>query len=545
MRCIEFRVSQIGLVAACVAAACSSTDEPVSEPPPSGEFPEGFIFGSATAGFQVEMGCPTLPSDQCDDTASDWYAYVMSPEMQDDALTFLSGDDPSKVGPGHWELYENDYDLARNELHNNSFRMSLEWSRIFPTSTDGIEGHDALMAVANEDALDTYHAMFEAMRARGLEPMVTLHHYTMPTWIHDGIACHEDVASCADRGWLGEERVVRELAKYAGFVAREFGGSVDLWATQNEPFAVVLSAFLQPSQTRSNPPALLLDYEAAKTALRSMVFAHAAMVDAVRENDTADADGDGASSMVGVVHAMAPALPKDPDRDLDRQAAKNTFYIWNLLFLDATARGTFDEDVDGNQTLVDDLAGRMDFIGLNYKMSMRVEGRPTSFLPELSPLLTINPFTLDLSEIHPRGLYEMCHFLQGRYGLPIYITENNGQALWKGDVELEKRYVVENLRWVSYAIDQGVDIRGYYYWAFMDNYEWNHGMDIRLGLYAVDPTDPDKTRTPRGIAPLYGEVAGVGKVSGHLAEAYPVDFGQGRTGGVPKDPEFMPATASE
>ncbi len=165
------------VVAGCGNSPSKGADVAADTPSP-GAFSDGFLLGAATAGFQVEMGCPTLADDVCVDAASDWYVYMTSPETLDSPLTFLNGEDPAEVGPGHWELYESDYDLARDELGLNAFRMGIEWSRIFPTSTVGVEGHDALKAMANAEAVATYRAMFEGLRARGLKPVVTLNHYT-------------------------------------------------------------------------------------------------------------------------------------------------------------------------------------------------------------------------------------------------------------------------------------------------------------------------------------------------------------------------------
>ena len=511
------------------------------EPDPEARFrfPDGFLFGAATAGFQVDMGCPSLADEQCVDDQVDWYAYMTSEEMLALNKTHLNGDDPAKVGPGHWELYESDYDLAADKLHNNAFRMSIEWSRIFPLSTEAAETHEELLSLANPDALATYHAMFTAMRERGLEPLVTLHHYTMPLWIHDAVGCTLDIDSCKDKGWLEPVRIVNEISKYARFCAREFGGEVDLWATLNEPFAVLLSGYLMPTEMRSNPPALMLDSDAAKTALAAMLEAHAGMTDAVREADTKDADSDGRAAMVGLIQAMAPALPADPDEPLDVQAAANIFYIWNLLFLDGAALGHEDADLDGLKTLREDWVGRLDYVGLNYKQSMRIEGFENSFVPALSPLLTLNPLSLDLNTVHPRGLYEMLQLVDQRYGLPVIITENNGQALWKNDIETEVDIIVRNLQWMLEAIADGVDLRGYFYWSFMDNIEWNHGMDVRLGLYSVDPTDPAKTRRPRDTVAPYSQICRAKAIETTLRNAHPIDTLQSPTGGVLEAGRFM------
>ena len=120
------------------AAVDATTDASV---PAGRQFPAGFLFGTATAGFQVDPGCPTVAAGECTDANNDWYVYVTDGSMLAEANTFLSGQDPAEVGPGHYELYETDFDLATQDLHNNAFRMGVEWSRIFPTSTEGVTGH--------------------------------------------------------------------------------------------------------------------------------------------------------------------------------------------------------------------------------------------------------------------------------------------------------------------------------------------------------------------------------------------------------------------
>jgi beta-glucosidase/6-phospho-beta-glucosidase/beta-galactosidase len=484
-------------------------------------FPPGFLLGAATAGFQVEMGCPTLPHAECVDPNSDWYQFVTSPAIAKDRLAFVSGEDPAVVCPGQWELYASDFDLAAGDGHN-AVRMGIEWSRIFPRSTGGIEGYEALRAAADAKALAHYHDVFAALKARGLTPLVTLNHYTLPTWIHDGVGCHRHPRRCAPRGWLDREVTVREIAKYAGFIAREYGGEVDLWATLNEPFAVVLPGYLLPSYARSNPPALLLRSRDAKAVLAAMIEGHARMADAVRENDRADADGDGVAQRVGLVYAMSPVAPKDPAREADRTAAANLFYLWNAVFLNAVTKGDFDGDLTGRPAYRADLAGRLDYVGLNYYTRVTVEGLPFAVLPGLSPLFTANPASISTQEVYPRGIYEMAAWVRDHLGLPVIVTENNSRYDPHDDDATEQRYLVEHLTWLWRAIRDGVDVRGYFYWALIDNYEWNQG-PAGTGLYEVGPYDPAKTRHPRGVAAVYRSIAIAHGVPADLAAKYPVD----------------------
>jgi beta-glucosidase/6-phospho-beta-glucosidase/beta-galactosidase len=443
-------------------------------------FPAGFLFGAAIAGFQVEMGCPTLPAEQCEDRASDWYAWITRPELLADSSTHLAGTPPAG-GPGFFELYPGDLDRAAHDLHGNALRLSIEWSRVFPVSTIGVPD---LRSVASPAALAYYHAVFAAMKARGLRPLVTLNHYTLPAWLHDASGCHSDLAHCTRRGWL-QPGAVAEAARYAGFVAAEFP-EVDLWATLNEPFtAVVVAGYLLPSENRTNPPGVSLQWPEANAVYAALVEAHARMADAVRAAAP--------SAQVGIVYNLQAVSPKNPAKRADVQAASDLAYLMNQVFLDAVARGDFDARLDGHAVHRDDLAGRLDFLGVNYYLRATVEGLGSSLFPDQSPFMTFNPFSLEL-KADAKGIGEALDFAKG-YQKPIYVTETGIED--SADSGLAAEWIATTLRETRRAMARGADVRGYFYWTLMDNYEWNHGMTWKLGLYGVDPLDAAKARTPR------------------------------------------------
>ncbi len=507
-RHLVYRRAMRTFTLACVFTLLAC-EEPA--PPP---FPDGFLFGAATAGFQIDPGCPTLPEAECVDSRSDWYQWVTSPgELSDlaDIITF----EPLSNGPGYWELYDADLERAKKELGLNAVRVSIEWSRVFPEATDGLEG-EALAAVANQAALAGYHAQFAAMKSRGLTPLVTLNHYTMPVWIHDGVACHQSLTSpaCeAAKGWLDRERAVREIAKYAGFVAKEFANEVELWATENEPFAVVLPGFLQPSKDRANPPGLLLKLAEGREVMNSLIYAHAAMYDAVKANDP--------TSKVGLVYAVVPFKGKDPGKRLDTIAAENTFYLYNTAFLDAVVLGKLDEDLDGEPDAAEpvaELRGRMDWLGINYYTRTTVEGIESPAFPQLSPISNFNPLTIEVWEDYPKGIYDVLMFAQQRYGIPTYIAETGTDAA--GDSSRVERWLTVELEWTKRAIADGADVRGFFYWSLMDNYEWNHGMDMRFGLFEV-AGDAPKTRTARSGVATYKKIIEAGDVPEDLLKQFP------------------------
>lgn len=495
---------------ALALAACSGA-APVKPP-----FPAGFAWGAAIAGFQVDMGCPSGP---CDDPKSDWYDFVTRRGELKDLQDQISTDPPS-AGPGYFELYAQDHRRAKEELGLNALRVSLEWSRLFPSATDGIVGQDALRAAADPRALAAYHAMFASLKAQGLRPLVTLNHYTLPLWLHDGVACHLDFDHCTRRGWLDRERIEAELARYAGFCGAEFGGEVDWWVTENEPINVIFPAYLLPGAERLNPPAVTFKYAAARSVFLTMVEAHARMVDALRANDTADADGDGKPTFIGLVFATVPVKGKTSSA-LDARAAKDVDALYNTAFLDAVILGDVDADLDGVPEVKgrSDLAGRMDFLGLNIYTRITVEGTDAPVLPDLSPRTRFNPITLQAFEDYPRGLYEMAMLAKDRYHLPSIVTETGAQV--QTDAAAGASWLVRYAQWARRAIRDGADLRGFFYWSLMDNYEWNHGMDYRFGLYAVDKADPQKTRSARPAVDVYRQITRANDVPSSLAQQYP------------------------
>jgi beta-glucosidase/6-phospho-beta-glucosidase/beta-galactosidase len=479
------------------------------------KFGKAFMFGSAIAGFQTEMGCPTVPAAECEDRSSDWYTWITDPTLKSDSTLFIKGDPPS-AGPGFYELYEADLDRAAHELHHNAFRLSIEWSRVFPAATDGIDGFAALKTAASAKALAFYHALFAALKARGLRPFVTLNHYTLPTWIHDAAGCHADLDKCTHKGWVDHDRMLKEIAKYAGFVAQEFGGEVDLWATENEPLtALVLAGYLDPTADRSNPPGTFLRADAAKVVYHTLIEAHARMYDAVKAGDTVDTDGDGKPARVGIVYNLQAARPDSTD-PLDAKAVKNLLYVMNQVFLDGVGLGLFDENLDGNQVARDDLAHRLDFLGVNYYRRVVVQGTETSFLPQVSPLLTFNLLALNYDYDYSKGILDVFRFAK-RYNVPLVISETGVED--HQDTGLASRWLVETLTWVKRAMRENIPVEGYFYWTLTDNYEWNHGMDIKMGLYALDLAT--KARTARNAVATFGRIAAAAEIPADLAAKYP------------------------
>jgi beta-galactosidase len=449
-------------------------------------FPDTFMWGAAMAAFQVDAGCPTLSPEECEDPNSDWYQWVTDPELIANSTNHLSGDPMSK-GPGHWELYPEDFAAAADELNLNTLRVSIEWSRLFPNDPGDVSTVEELAEHADMDAVTSYRTYFDAMRAAGLEPMVTLNHYTLPLWIHDGKACNADIEGCENRGWADPERMVAAIGLYSGFCAMTFGDQVDLWATLNEPFAVVLAGYMLPSAERTNPPGVVNPSLAIEVAF-ALAEGHGAMYRAVHEYDDV--------ARVGGVPNLVAVKPSDPDNVDDIRGAEHLDYVYNRAWLNAAINGDFDRDLDGVVEETRDDMG-MDFIGVNYYTRITAKGLPINIVPGYDYMDFYPEVTWE--EYNP-GLGEVAR-LAHEYGLPVMITEM-GTPEMDGAAE---RMLIPALDGLLDAIDDGVEVEGFYFWSLIDNYEWNHGMDMRFGLYSVDTTTKVRTITDVGLA--YGEIA--------------------------------------
>jgi len=479
-------------LALILALACTGGSGDTGSTAAAGRpFPDGFLWGASMAGFQVDPGCPTMAAEQCEDRNSDWYVWVTDPDLIAESGNYLSGQ-PLSEGPGHFELYADDLTGAARDLHLGAVRHSIEWSRIFPDDPgDDVQTVDDLAAFADPDGVAAMHAWLATVHDLGLTPMMTLNHYTLPTWLHDAKGCHEDLSTCEDKGWVDHDRILHHIALYAGFCAREFGEEVDLWLTLNEPLAVVLSGYLLPGEDRTNPPGVV-NPDAAFAVMLTQIEAHAAMYDAIHAED--------ATAMVGAapnLAAVAPAVEGDPD---DEAAVEHFDYLYNRVFLNGTVNGQWDPDLDGVIDEVrDDLVGRSDFVGLNYYTRIYVDGLGVPIFADV-PIFDFVPAG-GFWNSYPQGMAEVVA-TAAEYGLPVYITEN-GNSTWSGDPTAD--FLLPHLSSLADAIDAGADVRGYFYWSLIDNYEWNHGMDYEFGLYDVD--NDDKSRTLRPMAVDYGEIA--------------------------------------
>jgi beta-glucosidase/6-phospho-beta-glucosidase/beta-galactosidase len=513
------------LIGACAALALAA----VSPAAGAAKFPRKFLWGTAIAGFQAEAG-----QGRHVDPNSDWYAWVRDPANL--AAATVSGDLPED-GPGHWRLFRRDLDLAAEDLHNNAFRFSIEWPRIFPRSTAGIDvgrrigrrDLERLDELANKRALRHYREVLRAAGRRGLTPFVTLHHWTLPRWLHDPAATRDALAGVDPNaplpdleraGWL-DPATVGEFAKYAAYLGWKLGGRADYWNTLNEPLVQVTNGFVNvPGVFGAYWPPGVFTFTGAIAALVNLERANTVAYDALKRFDDRDADGDRREARVGPVMNMVAFTPADPSSAADVAATGHADYLFNRLFLDAVVDGDLDRNADGAIGPGEaDLHGRKaDFVGLNYYFRGRVRAAAPltpaipvlDFLPAVSyaspadPAAPPCPTTCSElgAEIYPEG-YRAVIGTAGAYGLPVYLTES---GIADADDDQRPGYLTAHLEQALAAIrDDGIDVRGYFQWSLIDNLEWVYGYQPRFGLYSYDPAT--LKRTARPSARLYGRIA--------------------------------------
>jgi beta-glucosidase len=478
-------------------------------------FPAGFRFGAATSAHQVE--------GNQNNTWTDWENL---PQFEGKTA------EPSGAACEHYERYEEDLDLVA-EMGLDVYRMSIEWSRIEPQRGE-----------IDQAEIAHYRAVFEAMRARGIQPSVTLHHFTEPVWFGGLANATEpfndsfcvDGPTDEDFCWWYNHESVTVFAEFCALMAREFGDEVDEWWTINEPTGIWTSGMIggdfPPGLSEPVPGGTLEDLEKrALPVLRNMLSAHAACYAAIHAEDSADADGDGKPARVGLTIGTGRARPADPENPKDVRAAEQAEWVAALMVFDAVSRGEFDSDFD----MVPDESqpswkDTLDLIGLQYyASSVVIGGLQVSEMLWGSPCINLdNELVMQLAvskgcpppptddfpmgdepnavvygkQHDPQGLVELMGTLDERFpGIPVVITENG----FSNNDEKRAYSIVRHLEACYEAIALGYPLEGYYHWSLLDNFEWGHGYAVRFGLYHVDRDT--QARTPSAAAHVYRDIA--------------------------------------
>ena len=437
------------------------------------QFPEGFVWGAATASFQIEGA-----STEDGRGPSIWDTLCARPGA------ILDGSDGT-VACDHYHRWESDLDLLR-DLGLSAYRFSIAWPRIKPNGNGAIE----------DRGLAFYDRLVDGMLARGIEPNATLYHWDLPQALED------------KGGWTNRDTAYR-FAEYAAVVQHRLGDRVKKWATLNEPWC---SAFLGYASGEHAPG--LTDPAKAVSAVHHLLLGHGLAAQALH--------GGRRPAEVGIVPNLYRVRPaSDSPADLD--AARRIDGQQNRWYLDAIFKGEYPADIVEDYARFTDLAfvhdgdletiaTRIDWMGVNYYSSFvvkgldapaaRVEGqRPTPWIgtEDIAVVPNGEPVTHMGWDIEPSGLTDTLVRLTEDYpSVPVYITENG--SAWEdvvvdGEVHDAERtaYLEAHVAAMHDAIAQGVDLRGYYAWSLLDNFEWAWGYERRFGLVRVDYDTQERT----------------------------------------------------
>jgi beta-glucosidase len=412
--------------------------EELSAPLP--RFPEGFLWGTATAAHQVEGG----------NTRNDWARWEEVPGK-------IARGEKSGRAVDHWNRVAEDVALMK-DLGANAHRFSIEWSRLEPAEGSW-----------DEEAFAHYADELRQLRKAGIVPMVTLLHFTLPAWL-------------ADRGGLVAPEFPERFRRFAAEAAKRLGPWVDLWCTINEPNVQAYLGYVEAVW----PP--------GKTSRPEMVRAHAGLLRAHAAAASALRKADPGCRIGIALHTIVfdPAARWSLADWIATRAARESF---NWAFHDAIVAGRVRFAAPGFPSVdepLPELAGSVDYLGINYYTRNIVR-----FAPGAPALVRLTegpgPRTDKGWEIYPEGLLRVLRQAYARYHLPIQVTEN-GIA----DAAGTKRsaYIRGHAYAVSRAIAEGIPVGGYFYWSLTDNFEWAEGFAPRFGLYRVDYPSLERTLAP-------------------------------------------------
>ena len=398
-------------------------------------FPDGFLWATATAAHQVEG----------DNRNNDWWQFEQQPGR-------IAQGQVSGPACDTWNRYREDFVLYR-KMGNNAHRLSIEWSRVEPR-----EGE------FDPKALRRYRDMLGELREQGMQPMVTLHHFSSPTWF-------------SNRGGWGAAGAPAAWLPFVSRVVDELGDLVTIWCTINEPNIYATQGWI----FGAFPPGRRNDVRGLWRVLGNLHTAHEAAYRIIKKRWP--------DAPAGLAHNKFWLKPFS-NSPLDRAAAR-------------TGRMAMDFWPVGNGRMRPTVTAISDYIGLNHYSGRLVRFDPGS--PGTQFIRNTNPPGFPISDfgdaIRSDWLREAIDELRP-YGKPIYVTENGiatRDDAWRQD------FLRGQLGAVQQAIAKGADVRGFFHWTSLDNFEWAHGYNMQFGLIAVDRATLE--RRPKGSYHLFGRMA--------------------------------------
>jgi beta-glucosidase len=428
-------------------------------------FPKNFLWGAATAGYQVEGNS----------TNTDFWEWEQM---------------PGRIAQGHtsgracdwWEggRWREDFDRAAADGHT-AHRLSVEWSRIQPAPDRW-----------DVEALDRYRQMVAGLRERGLTPLVTLHHFVNPPW-----------AASAQRNIWETGEAAGLFEQYVRKVVTALGDHVSFWATINEPNAYMYQGWVNGAFPPGKKNMLL-----ATRVAENLLKAHLAAYRAIHELQP--------HALVGLPIHFRPIEPAQPGFAPDRWVARTQFNLFSSLFPDAVRTGKL-RQIMRPALSIPQAKGTLDYMALNYYTADVARFDLTQAAELFGRRSFPEGAEVDDAQVyasHPPGFFWSLKWAHDLH-LPIFVTENGiGDAADR----LRPRYLLTHLRQLWRAVNFNWDVRGYFHWSLVDNFEWDRGWTHRFGLYALDTET--QARTPRASARLYAEICKTGTLSSELVGRY-------------------------
>lgn len=421
------------------------------------KFPKNFLWGSATASYQVEGGV-----NEGGKGVTVWDTYYHSEDRG------YTGD----VAADHYHRYKEDIKLLK-EMGHNTYRLSISWARIFPNGYGEI----------NQEGLDFYNNLINELIANGIKPNVTIYHWDLPQNLLD------------QGGWLNRDNL-KHFVNYAKCLFENFGDRVDIWTTINEPASEVMGGFVQGAH-----PPLEKNLAKAFQVSHNMNMGHAMIVKLFREMNM--------KGEIGIVLNPMPVHPASDSKE-DKIAAEKAYDYFTRWYVAPVMVGEYPKAMltecierykspiieDGDLEFLKE--NKMDFLGINYYMrrvaAHNESGNYEKINEQFKFVKVPDGLYTDWGwEIYPEGLYELLDDIRKEYGeMPIYITENGMGAIDKidenGEINDDYRidYIKRHIKAMHKCIENGIEIKGYYVWSAIDILSWTNGYTKRYGLIHVD-----------------------------------------------------------
>lgn len=425
-------------------------------------FPQRFAWGCATASYQIEGAAFEDGKGR-----SIWDVFSHEPGR-------ILGGDTGDVACDHYHRWPEDVDLMAG-IGLNAYRFSIAWPRIMPEGTGAVEPR----------GLGFYDRLVDALLAAGIEPWVTLYHWDLPHALH------------LRGGWLNPA-ISDWFADYTAVVVDALSDRVSRWMTLNEPNIFVAAGYLDGDHA----PGLKLDLAAGLQVAHNALLAHGKAVQTIRARARLPAT-------IGVAQLGAVRMPSSEAPE-DVAAAREAMFSISpacranhAWFGDPMILGRYPEDLlrrfDKDWPSVgprdmETICQPLDFYGLNVYFAEEIVGTGRAAEPGVGERVrgNLSGFTMMGWPVRPESIYWGIRFLAERYGLPLVVTENGmANTDWlqlDGRVHDPQRidFLTRYLRQVDRALQEGVDVRGYFVWSLLDNFEWARGMRPRFGLVYVD-----------------------------------------------------------